>query len=396
MTTRGLFGKSTLQWLVAAVALMLGGHDGGFLVLAMPTGAPNCELNGAAPSGFHLAASPTKTVVTGSIADYGYDLVINGKIMDPSGVGNFIVGQTNVVHFQLRPSISAPEPWKGVLLIVHKTGLDTSADLTPVSPYKAAGGCSSPVSGVTHADATKKNTSAPVALLRMDQVGTDIKFNVNMVVVNSATSSIYYYTQFTLAAVAGPTSPTAAPMAPVAAPTAPVAAPMAPVAAPTAPVATPTAPKAPAPAVVPMAPSPMATPIAPTAPSPRATTIAPMAPRAPTVPVITPTAPAPQAAPVAPMTAPSAPNAPLAAAPMATVAPMSSPQAAVPVAPPPPPKAPSFLPPPPTLRPVTLAPVQPSGGGSGKGLGIIKFILDFLFNRNMGMGMGMMGMKRDL
>jgi hypothetical protein len=56
------------------------------------------------------------------------------------------------------------------------------------------------------------------------------------------------------------------------------------------------------------------------------------------------------------------------------------------------------LPPAPTLRP-TLAPVQ-SGGGGGKGLGILKFLFDLIFRRNMSGGMGMggmgMGMKRDL
>jgi hypothetical protein len=195
----------------ALLLLLLHGHQGGgggggWFVSARPDGAPNCELNGAAPMSQHLISSPIKSHITGSIADYGYDLVINGRVMDPNGgVGQFLVNQTQAVQFRLRPNASTlPEPWRGVLLIVHQTGVDRSTALTPVMPtYQAAGGCTGqPVSGVTHPDNERKNTSAPVALLRINQLNsTNLRLNVNLVIANNATNSIYYYSQFNLETV---------------------------------------------------------------------------------------------------------------------------------------------------------------------------------------------------
>jgi hypothetical protein len=198
------------------------GSGGGVrLVRARPDGAPNCELNGAAPMSQHLTSSPVKSRVTGSIADYGYDLVINGRIMDPNGVGQVLVNTTQAVQFRLRPSVTIPpEAWRGVLLIVHQAGVDRSTELTPVTPaYTVAGGCTGqPVSGVTHPDNGLKNTSAPVALLRMTQLNsTNLRLNVNLVIANNATNSIYYYSQFALEAVTAlaPTrAPTRAPIRP--------------------------------------------------------------------------------------------------------------------------------------------------------------------------------------
>jgi hypothetical protein len=199
--------------------LLLCGHDhrssgGVWVVRARPDGAPNCELNGAAPMSQHLTSSPVKSRVTGSIADYGYDVVIGGRIMDANGVGQFLVNQTHAVQFRLRPNVTTiPEPWRGVLLIVHQAGVDRSTALTPVTPaYQMAIGCTGQaVSGVTHPDNERKTTTAPVALLRINQLNsTNLKLNVNLVIANNATNSIYYYSQFALETVTA-LAPTRAP-----------------------------------------------------------------------------------------------------------------------------------------------------------------------------------------
>jgi hypothetical protein len=101
-------------------------------------------------------------------------------------------------------------------LLLHHASLDTSAALTPLAPFQTAKGCrGTKIGGVTHRDNLWKNSSEATALLRWDEVGTtQIRLNVNVVIDNNFTDSIFYYTQFTLESIMANADmvPTASPL----------------------------------------------------------------------------------------------------------------------------------------------------------------------------------------
>jgi hypothetical protein len=85
--------------------LQMGGQKGLLLVAALP----NCKINIAAPMGLrHLASSPVKSLVTENIADYGYDIVIHGRIVDPQWY------RTSARQSNQRGSVSTPSHSVGI------------------------------------------------------------------------------------------------------------------------------------------------------------------------------------------------------------------------------------------------------------------------------------------
>jgi hypothetical protein len=186
------------------------------VVQALPTGAPNCETKEAAPDGFHKLTWPGRSRRTGSIAQYGLDLFIDGTLVRPSSTvpTKFTANETHALRVVPRNPLQ--RPYRGVFVLVHHDSLDTSTALTPLELYQSAPGCrGTKIAGVTHRNNLWKNSSEPIALLKWDAVGTtDLRINVNVVIDNNWTDSVYFYTQFTLESVlANPDIvPTASPL----------------------------------------------------------------------------------------------------------------------------------------------------------------------------------------
>jgi hypothetical protein len=202
---------------VAAVALLALACSCNFAVVvqALPTGAPNCETKEAAPDGFHKMQWPGRSRRTGSIAQYGLDLFVDGTLVRPLTTTKFTANETHAIR--VVPRNPKQRPYRGVFLLVHHNdNLDMSTALTPLDPFQTAPGCrGTKIGGVTHRNNLWKNSTEPIALLRWDGVGTtDIRLNVNVVIDNNWTDSIFYYTQFTLESiVANPDIvPTASPL----------------------------------------------------------------------------------------------------------------------------------------------------------------------------------------
>jgi hypothetical protein len=204
--------------ILAGVAITLS-FIGSGVVDSLPIGAPNCAIDQPAPGGLHLLVRPSRIRETGPISNHGLNLILDGRTIEDGGgsPGSFTINQDHTIQIQSRRSAVFPplEPYRGVLLLLHQSssGLDMSKALVPLGMYQSAPGClGTLVAGVTHQEDAFKNQTLPIALLRYNVVATGIKLDVNVVVANNSTHSLYYYTQFTLDAVASPTAaPTKSP-----------------------------------------------------------------------------------------------------------------------------------------------------------------------------------------
>jgi hypothetical protein len=185
-------------------------------VLALPTGAPVCPIDGAAPGDAHLAArvvAGTNITInprTGPLSDGTFIVTLNGVTLDPA-VSTAITASLS--YTVAVTSEDGTQPYRGVLVIASSASKNfTAAVLQPVGGLLQA---SLPCAqlrraGVTHISAVSKTTSS--STLNVPTNVADLKLDVNVVVANNEVQgSIYYYDQFEFT-VTG--APTAAPVKP--------------------------------------------------------------------------------------------------------------------------------------------------------------------------------------
>jgi hypothetical protein len=203
---------SSIQLLLIVVLVLLA--ELRFVAEAYPEGAPNCQLGRASPESLHLSATKYQT---GPISDYDLDLIIGNRTIDAksgaAAINNFTMGMAHPVSLRYRNASFFRESWKGVLLILNDANfIDVSTGLMPMAPYIVASGCGggfgNVISGVTHADRTLKDRTKPIATLRVDVVSSGLLMDVNVVIANNGTYSIYFHSQFALSSVAPPVTPT--------------------------------------------------------------------------------------------------------------------------------------------------------------------------------------------
>jgi|JI102314DRNA_FD_contig_31_7740540_length_667_multi_2_in_0_out_0_1 hypothetical protein len=156
--------------------------------LAFPGGAGGCAGGMAAVAGPHLSSS--KTIETGSLKDGGVKVSVNGKFISPGKTSKLRVGKTNKIKV-------SGKKIKGVLIRTESSSTYTlDPDGTLVQPSMA---CSSlgdaDIEGVTHNSAVEKSSAS--ALLFTNS-SASFALDVTVVMENSATTSEYYYSGFTL------------------------------------------------------------------------------------------------------------------------------------------------------------------------------------------------------
>lgn len=166
-------------------------------VSAFPDGTPNCEIGASSTRSAHLSLS--RNPQTGAIQKGGFDVFINDKLLPVTVTGpnifDFDVGVDNTLTIKS----STGKQFRGVLIILSKTGFNTTLNLTPLPPYQVPIACEKlPYSGFTHKEPSFKSTAS--GTLRWDTVGDELSLDVNIVVANNATASIYYYTNYKLRA----------------------------------------------------------------------------------------------------------------------------------------------------------------------------------------------------
>jgi hypothetical protein len=180
----------SLQTLFVAITLLASSAH------AFPNGAGGCSGGEAAVMGFHLSTSGGKVITTGSLADGGVGLVLDGVPLDPMATTarNFSTSDIHVL------TLAGLSPYRGMLVrLSSPSGVDTTSSLLETSDdLQDAGACSAPVVGITHTNSNLKNAQS--MQLSMPSEG-EITIDVTVVIANNSTDSIYYYSGYTLNAV---------------------------------------------------------------------------------------------------------------------------------------------------------------------------------------------------
>jgi hypothetical protein len=183
--------SSTLLFLFTLLGLTV-------YVSSFPDGTPNCEVGASSTRSLHLIAA--RKPVSGQIQKGGFDVFINNQKLVVTTTGpnlfSFNAGQDNTLTIKS----DAGNQLKGVLIILSKGENNTKSSLTPLDPYQVPIACEKlPYSGFTHKEPSLKSSAS--GKLRWDTVGDEFLLDVNIVVQNNATGSIYYYTNYRLQAV---------------------------------------------------------------------------------------------------------------------------------------------------------------------------------------------------
>jgi hypothetical protein len=163
---------------------------------AFSSGAGGCSGGQAAVMDFHLSAEGGKASTTGSLADGGVGLLLDGVPLDAmlATASNFSTADIHVL------TLAGTSPYRGMLVrLSAPSGVDTTSSLLEVSAdLQDASSCSAPVVGITHTNSDLKNTQSMSLFLPSEG---EVTIDVTVVFANNSTDSIYYYSGYTLNAV---------------------------------------------------------------------------------------------------------------------------------------------------------------------------------------------------
>jgi hypothetical protein len=166
---------------------------------ARSNGAGGCAGGQAAVMGNHLSVQPGRTFETGSLADGGVSLLLDGSPLDATAATatDFSAATVHVL------TLVGTSPYRGLLVrLSAPSGVDTTTALLEVSDdLQDADVCSAPVAGITHTNADLKSMQSMSLSIRTEG---EITLDVTVVFANNGTNSIYYYSGYTLNAVMEP------------------------------------------------------------------------------------------------------------------------------------------------------------------------------------------------
>lgn len=195
---------------------------------ALSSGAAQCVEGAVSVGSPHMVDG----AITGSLADGGLELAIDGAVLDPATP--LTAGMDIPIAVR---STDGASTFRGALIRLNSLSDDSAFDVDDSGDVQLSSFCVSPAAGVTHTSNSDKTQLGGTLMLSETATGP-ILVDVTVVVSsNSNDGSVYYYSAYTLdvaAAAAVPTDPGAATLPPTAAPaagegasntTAPVAAP---------------------------------------------------------------------------------------------------------------------------------------------------------------------------
>jgi hypothetical protein len=171
---------------------------------ALPDGAPVCVIGSPNVNKRHLL--PSRNPQTGPITAGGFDVYLNDELMQiipgAKNVFGFLAGKNTTITVKS----STGKQFRGVLalLSLNRTPeTNTKAALQPTgTSYEFALGCEKlPHQGISHSESSWK-TEFPMTLF-WNTSGDTLNFDINVVVANNKTNSIYYWQQYKLKAVTG-------------------------------------------------------------------------------------------------------------------------------------------------------------------------------------------------
>jgi hypothetical protein len=179
------------------------------VVKALPTGAPVCTVGEAAPQNLHL--DPQRNPRLGPLSDGGYYIQIGNTVLkDTSVIYEFEAYQDLTV---LLTSQSGVQPFKGALIVLSKVGVDLAGNLflnaTQLQLLRQSQ-CDAGRVAVTHNNNITK--TAVTATINFDDNYDILNVDVNLVVVNNAKNSVFFYSSYKLTVTGATSSPTPVPI----------------------------------------------------------------------------------------------------------------------------------------------------------------------------------------
>jgi hypothetical protein len=177
---------------------------------ALPNGAPVCTVGEAAPQVLHL--DPKRNPRLGHLVEGGFYIQIGSTILnDTSTIYEYEANEDIPV---LLTSESGSQAFKGVLIVASVVGSDLSASLflqgAEQLQFLKQSQCDAGRVAVTHFN---NNTKTAVrATMNYDENFDIVLVDVNMVIVNNARASIFYYDQYKLRITGATQSPTPVPV----------------------------------------------------------------------------------------------------------------------------------------------------------------------------------------
>jgi hypothetical protein len=178
------------------------------MAAAYPDYVPSCRIGSSSVGSYHKDSSNGRSVTAGTMADSGFDLYIDGFVVNPS----FTRTLDTFKSYNVTVKGSAGQQYKGAFLALAVDGFDVGDALLPFAPHVKSQDCDEEVSGVHHSEASLKTEFTTT--MQVDAVYATITLDVNIVVFNNETGSAYYHTQYKLASVNATMAPTAAPTKP--------------------------------------------------------------------------------------------------------------------------------------------------------------------------------------
>jgi hypothetical protein len=165
----------------------------------------------------NLGQPAGRTIVRGSLADGGLQVLFGGAPLTPDSLNFFTKGEDYALK------VVGDESYKGILIRLEAgAGVDTTAALIVEEEdsdllYETSI-CSNPSQGITQSSNVLKNNIG--GTVRVDEF-TDVSIGVTVVFANNSTAAINYFSQFQFQVTEAPTaSPTMPPtLSPTKAPT---------------------------------------------------------------------------------------------------------------------------------------------------------------------------------
>jgi hypothetical protein len=172
---------------------------------AYPDYVPSCRIGSSSVGSYHKDDSNGRSVTAGTMADSGFDLYIDGVAVNPNATRTFDTFKS----YNVTVKGAAGQQYKGAFLALAVEGFDVGDALLPLAPHVKSQECDDEVAGVHHSEASLKTEF--IATMRVDAAYATITLDVNIVVFNNETGSVYYHTQYKLASVNATMAPTKPP-----------------------------------------------------------------------------------------------------------------------------------------------------------------------------------------
>lgn len=161
-------------------------------VYSFPDGAPTCFTGGSAPRDLHIL--PARNPQSGEISLQGFQVFIDDVEVVQGTISRFEAKLDHVIRVQSSTGVE----FKGALVLLSKVDVDVSTGLSVKADsvdYQLAPVCLETfTAGITHIGRNVKQVFE--STLRLDKGIKNLQLDVNVVLQNNITGSLFYWSKF--------------------------------------------------------------------------------------------------------------------------------------------------------------------------------------------------------